>query len=113
MKLKFLFSGLFFLFANEPSFSANMDGNTLYSWCSIDNDKTAALRCTVYVDGVFEGIQWSEVSNQQKPSFCPPANSNLRQYVDIVVLWLKKNPGSRTIPAAAVVQSALAEVFPC
>lgn len=113
MKLRFLIAGLFVLLVSAPSFSANTDGNTLFKWCSLDRDGTAALRCLVFVDGVFEGIQWSEVGGQAKPSFCPPANANLAQYVDIVVLWLKNNPGLRTVPAAAVVQSALRQAFPC
>ncbi|MCA1381269.1 hypothetical protein I6F34_10505 [Bradyrhizobium sp. BRP05] len=104
------------------------NGNELHTSCSFNNQSGISA----YVAGVFDKtladhaianfhIPSSEidrnpnlgfVSRAIKP-FCLPETATLKQVKDVVCKWLNQNPAQRHLSGAPLVQTALAEAFPC
>jgi len=60
---------------------------------------------TGYVSGVVDALNGE--------AFCIPKSIRIGQIIDIVYLFLRGHPESRSELASALIKSALAKVFPC
>ena len=100
------------------------DGNQLYSECqsadknltvgegdavhlkpSTPYDMVRAGLCWGYIQGVVDSIPAGE-------GFEPDKNVRISQYVDVVLAYLRDNPGRRHLPAYGLTRSALSHAFP-
>ncbi|MES2973281.1 MAG: Rap1a/Tai family immunity protein [Pseudomonadota bacterium] len=97
--------------AASPS-SAAITGN---DWLRMYKEDSSAG--SAYVMGALDSLQITLIALQarnQTMKICLPAQgTTYSQFVDIMRVWIEKNPGRRHEMAAALFTIAVADSFPC
>lgn len=127
MRVIFL-AALFSFGACSASASNLISGNTLLGACTAPEGSDRQGFCVGYVVGVVEGMlwgaSWPAIAASEEVEginaftsvalgFCSPESSTWQQFVDIIVKDFIENPLERHLPARGLIQTALAEAFPC
>jgi Rap1a immunity proteins len=90
---------------------SDLTGNDLLRLCS-GNEAFETNVCTGYIEGVRDGSMFATVSLKAKPFFSVPEKVSSDQLRDVVVKYLRDNPGTRHKPAGMLTIFALKEAFP-
>lgn len=110
---RFLMSaGVLIVSLTTPAASQSFwNGNELLEICTSKSDDY----CGGYIVGVFDSALpvIEEGNSVHGFQFCAPLEVQQGQVRDIVVQWLRNNPGKRHYPAPAVVMLALSDTYPC
>ncbi len=90
--------------------AAIFDGNKLLAAC----EKSTPF-CQGYIAAVHDTMQqpFLTAGSVNSGKVCVPAGAQLRQLVDIAVLYLRARPEKRHLDASFLVFDALKEKFPC
>jgi hypothetical protein len=100
---------------SAPARASFDTGNTLYSACSTERGDTLYYQnnsiCMGYVSGVFDVLTLQDFANRKQA--CPLVTGMTRtQLVDIVLKYIRDNPGERNLSAAVMVIGGLKDAFP-
>lgn len=88
-------------------------GNDLMYACESNNAFEFAL-CGGYLNGFLDGLGLgSAVRGSDKIGICWPAGFTNGQLRDVVLKYLRDNPGSRSVVASGLVYDALYKVWGC
>jgi hypothetical protein len=87
-----------------------MDGNALYSECSVPIGNEEFTACLGYLDGIADAMAVNPVNGF---SACIPAGVENNQLRDVVTKFLWTKAAYRQYPAAGLVAAAFAGSFPC
>lgn len=82
-------------------------GNGLLEICT-DDSMYDSGRCA----GFISGTNLARLDQQGK-FYCVPETATNGQIRDVIIAWLKRNPGSRHIRSDALIAVAYAEAWPC
>ena len=96
--------------APEPPVGYQVDGNTLYEWCTAP--QMSLTGCAAYIDGVSDAISMMQ-QLAHNYVYCRPKGSTGQQIADVVALYLKQNPAKRHLAAVTLAGDALSDAFPC
>jgi hypothetical protein len=130
--MRLVWAFLTFAAFSGPGNAENLSGNDLLSICS-DQSQAAQGFCIGYVNGLIEGLKLGasvpmmmlnqegediptsemDALSSQFLGFCLPPEAELRQFVEIIVAYLKDTPKDRHGSARLLGQIALAEAYPC
>ena len=106
-----LIMGTMFSFPGSASF---LNGNELYSRCNSTQSTVNSTFCVGYISGVFDGIRGDAIiAGRDDGLRCVPVEVNIGQMRDIVVEFLRKNPGIRHLPADILIKDSLLATFTC
>lgn len=90
-------------------------GNGLWEACGVDRSAqdyySKYYQCSAYTIGALDALEF--VSMIEGRGECVPSSTNVGQITDIVILFLRNNPGKRHYPAPNVVALAINEAFGC
>ena len=100
-----------------PASAGVKDGNKLYEHCSSSESSPTyyqdAAACTLYIVGVYDGIELATSVYDKENFYCFPEKVIVKQITEIVANYLQKHPEKRHLPASALVVIALKDAFPC
>ncbi|WP_422057721.1 Rap1a/Tai family immunity protein [Sphingomonas sp.] len=91
------------------------DGNRLYARCTTEKGEVTFYQyqaaCMGYIAGVADatGTFRAAKGNAQ----CVPPNVTMQQITDVVVSYLRSNPGERHYAASTLVMLAIGKTWPC
>lgn len=86
------------------------NGSVILRMCkSADKVKALSVMCHSYLDGYLDAAQHFD---QGRAAFCL-AEGDRKRASAAVVAWIEAHPESLNLPAAEVLQRALAAHFPC
>ena len=66
--------------------------------------------CFGYIQGVSDTLA---VSGQKKGIYCLPSEVTMGQMMEVVVKYLKDNPGTRHEHSATLIRAAFHDAWPC
>ena len=92
-----------------------LDGNEFLDRCrKLDEQTPNGFAARGYCLGFTSGIV-SVMQNHEIYGFnaCIPGNVRMVQIRDVVLQFLKDNPGKRHLEASSIVAGALSDAFPC
>ena len=104
------------LFAASPASAQYFDGQRLYSECEKGSSKTTDSLapfglCIGYIVGVADQYELHRHILGKKEE-CIPMNVQQGTLRDVVMKFLRDNPGKRSQPAAALIMLALFDAYP-
>jgi hypothetical protein len=101
-----LFAGLA-LMSHAPAHAEPISttGNAFYNQCK-DENSSSGLVCSVYVNGLMDGIIYSNF-------VCIPPEVNVGQLRDVILAYLRDHPSERHARTGDLAVVALAMAFPC
>jgi len=85
-------------------------GNELLRWCE-NNSSPEYVRCVGYIQAVSDTLD--QVSVAIGVPECVPAGTETSQLRDVVVMYLRAHPVSRSKPASGLVIGALVAAWRC
>ena len=88
----------------------SISGNDLWEVCSVNTEQGAA--CNSYVAGVLDTYSAFETM-MSAPDYCVPERATYTQATDVVVEYIRRNPGTRHHPGVVIVLTAVREGFGC
>jgi len=103
---------------NKPYEIHSADGNKLYELLTSQNEALRAM-ATGYMKGVLDADEWARyithdtVQPAAAPKICLPPNLSPQQTLDMMQDFLEKNPSSRNMPGAVLVNLVFVNSFPC
>lgn len=112
---------LFFI----PLIGQAFTGNTLLDACQVVLDKEKTTSSLTHTEAMEEGVCLGYITgfyDQQRllakvaevqALYCKPDNSDVKQFIRVVVKHLKDNPEKLHFHSSTQVHSALSEAFPC
>lgn len=101
--------------------SIAMNGNELFTQCTSPEGSVEIRECGSYIMGVMSGTTMMMVSlqilhpesNAYPMLFCVKSAEPTEHLIDVVVKFLRGQPGTRHYDAASQVLLAFSEAFPC
>lgn len=107
--LSFAGGGLLVHAAESSTMPAN-DGSVILRMCKgADRVKALSVMCHSYLNGYIDAAHFY---GKGKASFCL-AGGDKERAPGALVAWIDVHPQTLKLPAGAVLQQALTEVFPC
>ena len=88
-------------------------GNQLLQTCTDDGLSGEAFTCLAYIEGVVDSTQFYASLNLLNRTICAPKGVTLGQMQDIVIAYLRANPGTRHLPSVYLITLSMREAFPC
>lgn len=87
-------------------------GDDLFARCTSSGPFQQQDRayCIAYIDGIAADL---DVQGAPEPSVCIPLGVTKGQARDVVIDYLRRNPKSRSDPAAGLIRIALMRAWPC
>jgi len=64
-------------------------------------------------NGFLMGLEETQFLDEFKPLYCPPPRFSVEQQREVVVKFLKANPGRHNEPFARLATDAMRAVYPC
>jgi hypothetical protein len=88
-----------------------VDGNELLTWCGPRNVAgPSEPLCIGYITGVSDAANFSRQLQGSNTNCAPPGVTTVQE-ADVVVNYIKRNPGKRDLAAAALVVAAIDEAW--
>jgi hypothetical protein len=110
--IKIAMSAALVLLLNVPAAQAVLiEGNELYESCEASDFRWVI--CMGYVAGVADTLETDRAAGGDAPKVCIPTQGTRGQVIDVVKLYLERNPQERHLAAAVLVTKALVAAFPC
>lgn len=105
-----MLAGILMAFAVQQVPILSISGNDLWEVCSEDTGQGSA--CNSYVAGVLDTYAAFETL-LDAPTYCVPDRATYVQATDVVVEYLRRNPGQRHQVGVLLVLTAVREGFQC
>ena len=93
------------------NYESTESGNTLLAKCV--GPPETQLVCAGYTAGIYDMINYLEATNAVAKLHCFPSGVTRLQIHDVVVRYLQDHPDQRHAGAAALVNDALEDAWPC
>lgn len=106
---------LLFLFLSSPVAAQDFDaitGNGFLAICSRD-DPVSKTACNVYVQGMSHMLLATTINGQMRPIYCGAENTTANQTRDMLLAYLRANPGIRHLGTPQIYMAVLSQAFPC
>ena len=88
-----------------------VNGDMLLDWCGSERNEDGPSHpmCLGYVAGISDSLNVNRVENDFTSCTSPDVTTG--QTADVVLKYLSEHPGTRHLPAAILVTSAISEAF--